>query len=169
MNSFEWENVVSTILGGLAIILVGYLIFGYFKNTSSIKVADNDVTQNRLVKLESLVADLDKQIGFFKNNQTATPASDVSLRLDKLERSYDVISNTILDNPERAISTKIIYDQQTFLKENLSNLKSDINKVNERLDSITNQMWGLLVGVLVSLIGFIFTNFLWNKRSETKM
>jgi hypothetical protein len=104
----------------------------------------NDELKKKLTEIE---ASLEKDPGNVE-------VSRLEARIDALETRSQNIADTIMDDPDRAITTRLIREKQIALDENIKATQAATAALNDRLDNfLMTLVAGPIIAAIVAIIG----------------
>lgn len=153
------------------IVLVFYFLalglFFFQVNGFSFLSIFNGNQNNDLISINSKVSELENRIDSLSDSfSKSTNPSFVYLnsKIIDIESKNSYLYDTILINPDSAITPKILREEQTNLTERVQDLKSQVDKTNDLLS-------GIFITILLAIIGYIVKQ-IWgafiSKKSEAK-
>ncbi|MFA5894196.1 MAG: hypothetical protein WC851_00295 [Candidatus Shapirobacteria bacterium] len=125
----------------------------------------NDIS--KISKLEDSVKKLSTAVESINNNlikdPTNTDLKKISIRMSGLESSQEALTETILENPDKALTSKLIREKQIMVENGVAEIKSNLSKLNDRLDNIVTALVAIPLGGFVLSLVSTLIYFLINK------
>ena len=137
-------------------------IYGLFsERRNSEEQRKMEYLESEIVKINDSVDRLDK---LFEENSKNTDLAVISTRLGSVEEKQSNIEQTILMDPDKAITTRLLRDKQEVLNNELTETKNALIRLNDKLDNFIIGVFAtpLLVGLIGWGLKYIFTR----NRSE---
>ncbi|MFA6523498.1 MAG: hypothetical protein WCS85_03985 [Candidatus Peribacteraceae bacterium] len=94
------------------------------------------------------IEDLRKAIQSFPDGSQGS--GTIMKKVDALEDSMTKISDTIMINPDQAITAKLLQNDQGALKDRVIKLESGVVAINARIDNF----YTIIITIIVALLGF---------------
>ncbi len=124
-------------------------------------VKDYSQLQKDNQALMGRVAELEKSIG---KESTNADTNQLNGRVSALETQSQAIADSILETPDKAITTRLLRDQQSALQEDIKATQIAIAATNSRLDTI---LFVPIIGAIIAAVGALIVNLL--QRYKTKL
>jgi len=144
------------LLSMLALVysIVAVLVVMYIKNESFRGILTNDDNQiERLTKTEQDIISLNQAMEDIKNTLDDSKYPSLSLletKISNIEKKQNIIEETILDDADKALTARLLLDQQEVLKEDIYELKGSQIRLNSKIDNI------LITVLIIPLLGLLF-------------
>jgi len=159
--------ILSTILISFASSRTKTILPSFLNNDS------NSIALSKISELENNLKKNNEQILAIKNNLSTTSDNinikNISIRLNEIENTQNAMSETILEDADKVITTKLLREKQKEIENNISEIKVSVLKLNDRLDSLVTTLVAIpLIGFILSLIGTLVYFLINISRNKNK-
>jgi outer membrane murein-binding lipoprotein Lpp len=153
----------------VAIYLVGFLMDGNSSLLSGGNTQKINLLNGKISKLDSKIIDLGNKFQDLKTlsdtDREGFSFSQMSSKIDSIEKKQESIEQTILYDEEKAITARLLRDQQNAIEE-------DIRRIETTQNSLSDKFYNLMITVVfVPLASVLLPSILsWIQRkfSENK-
>lgn len=145
-SSFSFDSILTILFGAVTVILVGLVMSNFLTGKTPTRS-----------KMQSEIVILQNELKEVKDSQKLSTSSgytneQLSSKVIMLEDNYKNLSNTILYDVDKAVTSKILYSEQRNLELQNSNLRDDFKRLEERVYGLIISVVGVpLFGMLISM------------------
>jgi len=86
-----------------------------------------------------------------KYSSNSADVKIIDVRVTRLETQENALSQTILEDPDKALTARYLRDKQQSLEATVNDIKTNQAKINERIDGIVTTL------IAVPLVTFVLT------------
>lgn len=155
-HSVQKTQLQKNLMLTYVVIFIGFL--GFIIAQSILPDAKKDITTAQVARMESDINSLKKSLDELSK---AEIDSATAVKIDSLENSVSNISATILEDPDKALTARLLREKQINLEASVKDLKAETE---------TTRQWfiSLIFAILAApLVGSFFT-FATNRSSRSK-
>jgi hypothetical protein len=139
----------------------------------------NSTNKTEMIVLQQQIDDINKKYDIISQeltkNASESSTRDLQLRIANMEVKQDSIAQTILIDPDKALTARLLRVEQKNLEDKYDQIKSNQSDLNNKFDNIILYVVAIpLGGVVLSLVSafvlYLFSKFktLKNDAPETK-
>jgi outer membrane murein-binding lipoprotein Lpp len=129
----------------VAIYLVGFLMDGNSSLLSGGNTQKINLLNGKISKLDSKIIDLGNKFQDLKTlsdtDREGFSFSQMSSKIDSIEKKQESIEQTILYDAEKAITARLLRDQQNAIEE-------DIRRIETTQNSLSDKFYNLMITVV---------------------
>jgi hypothetical protein len=121
------------------------------------------VFTTQLGNLSVKQAALDQRVKAIEKNVANTTGTvtlnTLTARVNNVDADVQNIKETILDDPDKAITARLLREKQDEVNRNLADMKANVNQLAGQIDKI---FWTIIIVPLLGLMGYVFRE-IWRK------
>jgi hypothetical protein len=142
-------QIIGYLLAYAALTIVGALatakLIDIFKTPQSYQLI---FPENAYNVFQDIFSDIDDLRSTIKSAGINPQNSEINNKVNSLEQTVTKIAETVMDNPDQAITAKLLQNDQGALKDRIINLENGVALLNARIDTLYTALISISIGLL---------------------